>query len=407
MKGDLTTKPYFCTMASQRQLFLQHIAQVSPEPLAFEIDRARGSLLIDKKGKRYIDLISGIAVSNLGHNYPEVSLAIQKQLKKYTHIMVYGELVESPQVLLASKLVQQLPAPLESVYYVNSGNEAIDGALKLAKRTTGRAEIISFKNAYHGSGQGALSIMGDEYFKNSFRPLVPGNKIIRYNNVEDLEQIGCQTAAVVVEPVQGEGGYIPADKEWLTLLRNRCSQMGALLIFDEVQTGYGRTGTLFAFEQYNITPDILCLAKGFGGGLPLGAFISSKKIMDNLTHSPVLGHITTFGGHPLSCAASLATLKVLLKTTYIQEVAEKEALFRKLLIHPRILKINGTGLMLALEFENEELNRKIIAKCLENGVFTDWFLFNANSMRLSPPLVITPQEIKRACKLILKSIGEV
>lgn len=394
-------------MASQRQLFLQHMAQVSPEPLAIEIDRARGSLIIDKKGKRYIDLISGISVSNLGHNYAEVTRAIQKQLKKYTHVMVYGELVESPQVLLATKLTSQLPDSLNSVYYVNSGNEAIDGALKLAKRTTGRTEIISFQNAYHGSGQGALSIMGDEYFKNAFRPLVPGNKTIRYNNTEDLEKIGCRTAAVVVEPVQGEGGYIPADKKWLTLLRSKCSEMGVLLIFDEVQTGYGRTGKLFAFEHYNVVPDILCVAKGFGGGLPLGAFISSKKIMDNLTNNPVLGHITTFGGHPLSCAASLATLKVLLEKDYIKQVAEKEILFRKLLVHPSIKTIHGTGLMLALEFENEELNRKIIAKCLENGVFTDWFLFNAKSMRLSPPLVITKEEIKRACKLILKSIEEV
>jgi acetylornithine/N-succinyldiaminopimelate aminotransferase len=394
-------------MASQRQLFLQHIGQVSPEPLAIEIDRARGSLIIDKKGKRYIDLISGISVSNLGHNYPEVTRAIQKQLKKYTHVMVYGELVESPQVLLAAKLIHQLPDQLNSVYYVNSGNEAIDGALKLAKRTTGRTEIISFKNAYHGSGQGALSIMGDEYFKNAFRPLVPGNRIIRYNNIEDLEKIGCRTAAVVVEPVQGEGGYIPADKNWLTLLRNRCTEMGVLLIFDEVQTGYGRTGKLFAFMNYDVVPDILCLAKGFGGGLPLGAFISSKAIMDNLTNNPVLGHITTFGGHPLSCAASLATLKTLLEKDYIVGVKTKEEQFRKLLVHPSIKAINGTGLMLALEFESEELNRKIIAKCLENGVFTDWFLFNAKSIRISPPLVITKEEIKRACKLILKSIDEI
>lgn len=394
-------------MTSQRQLFLQHVAQVSPEPLAIEIDRARGSLLVDKAGKRYIDLISGISVSNLGHNYPQVTRAIQKQLKKYTHVMVYGEMVESPQVLLATKLTKQLPEQLQSVYYVNSGNEAIDGALKLAKRTTGRAEIISFQYAYHGSGQGALSIMGDEYFKNAFRPLVPGNRIIRYNNMDDLEKISCRTAAVVVEPVQGEGGYIPADKNWLTLLRKICNDLGTLLIFDEVQTGYGRTGKLFAFQHYDVIPDILCVAKGFGGGLPLGAFISSKKIMDNLTNNPVLGHITTFGGHPLSCAASLATLKVLLEKEYIGDVQEKEILFRKMLDHPKIKSIRGMGLMLALEFESEEFNRKIISTCLRNGVFTDWFLFNANSMRISPPLVITKEEIKRACKLILKSIDEV
>jgi acetylornithine/N-succinyldiaminopimelate aminotransferase len=394
-------------MSSQRQLFLQHIAQVSPAPLAIEIDRARGSMLIDKKGKRYLDLISGISVSNLGHNHPSVNRAIQKQLKKYTHVMVYGELVESPQVLLAAKLCKHLPDSLNAVYYVNSGNEAIDGALKLAKRTTGRSEIISFRNAYHGSGQGALSIMGDEYFKNAFRPLVPGNKIIDYNNFDDLDKIGCRTAAVVVEPVQGEAGYIPADPKWLTELRQRCTHTGTLLIFDEVQTGYGRTGKLFALEHYKVIPDILCVAKGFGGGLPLGAFISSKTIMDNLTNNPVLGHITTFGGHPLCCAASLATLKILLKEDHIQQVKPKENLFRTLLQHKKIVRINGTGLMLAVEFENEEFNRKVITKCMENGVFTDWFLFNAKSMRISPPLVITNAEIKCACKLILKSIDEV
>jgi acetylornithine/N-succinyldiaminopimelate aminotransferase len=394
-------------MASQRQLFLQHIAQVSPAPLAIEVDRARGCIIIDKKGKRYLDLISGISVSNLGHNYPAVNRAIQKQLKKYTHVMVYGELVESPQVLLATKLCSQLPATLHSVYYVNSGNEAIDGAIKLAKRTTGRSEIISFRNSYHGSGQGALSIMGDEYFKNAFRPLIPGNRIIEYNSFDDLEKIGCRTAAVVVEPVQGEAGYVPAEGKWLTQLRQRCSDMGALLIFDEVQTGYGRTGKLFALEHDNVVPDILCVAKGFGGGLPLGAFISSKEIMDNLTHHPVLGHITTFGGHPLSCAASLATLRILLQEDFIQQVKPKEELFRSLLVHKNIVKVNGTGLMLAVEFENEEFNRKVISRCMENGVFTDWFLFNAKSMRISPPLVITVAEIKRACKLILKSIEEV
>lgn len=393
-------------MPSVRQLFLQHIGQVSPSPLAIEVDRARGCTLIDKKGKRYLDLISGISVSNLGHNHPKVNRAIQKQLKKYTHVMVYGELVESPQVLLATKLSALLPETLHAVYYVNSGNEAIDGALKLAKRTTGRTEIISFKNAYHGSGQGALSIMGDEYFKNAFRPLVPGNRIIRYNNFEDLELIGCRTAAVVAEPVQGEAGYIPADPIWLTQLRKRCSQMGTLLIFDEIQTGYGRTGSLFAFEQYNVVPDILCVAKGFGGGLPLGAFISSKSIMDNLTNNPVLGHITTFGGHPLSCAASLATLKELLSTNYIDLVNHKEDLFRSLLQHPQIVKVNGKGLMLAVEFKTEDFNRTVISKCMENGLFTDWFLFNPNSMRISPPLIITDAEIKRACKIILKSIEE-
>jgi acetylornithine/succinyldiaminopimelate/putrescine aminotransferase len=394
-------------MISQRSLFLQYQAQTSAEPLMLEIVKARGVILTDRTKKRYIDLISGISVSNLGHGYPTVIRAIQKQLRKYMHLMVYGEIIQSPQVQLARKLASLLPKNLQSVYFVNSGSEAIEGALKLAKRYTGRFETVSFKNAYHGSTQGALSIMGDEYFKQAFRPLVPGNRILRFNHDEDLKKISCRTACVVVEPVQGEAGYVPARAEWLQQLRQRCNEVGALLVFDEIQTGYGRTGSLFAFQQYDVVPDILVLAKGFGGGLPLGAFIASREIMQSLTHHPVLGHITTFGGHPVSCAASLATLKVLLKKEYLSEVEAKEALFRKLLNHPAIKSINGKGLMLSVTFESESFNKQVIAKCLEKGVLTDWFLFNANSMRIAPPLIISTDEIKKACKIILESVDEV
>jgi acetylornithine/N-succinyldiaminopimelate aminotransferase len=394
-------------MISHRQLFLQHQGQTSDEPLLLEIVKAKGIVLTDYKKKRYLDLISGISVSNLGHGYPSVIREIKKQLNKYMHLMVYGELIQSPQVRLASLLAKQLPETLQQVFFVNSGSEAIEGALKLAKRFTGRSELISFHHAYHGSSHGALSIMGSESFKNAFRPLLPGTKQIQFNSFDELEIITCRTACVVVEPVQGEAGYIPADKLWLQALRKKCDETKTLLIFDEIQTGYGRTGSLFAFHDYGVIPDVLVVAKGFGGGLPLGAFISSKEIMSCLTHQPVLGHITTFGGHPVSCAASLETLKVLLREDYIQQVEEKENLFRTLLNHPEILKISGKGLMLAVEFSSETFNRKIILRCIENGVLTDWFLFNGNCMRISPPLIITHDQIKRACKIILKSIDEV
>lgn len=394
-------------MISLRCLFLQHQGQTSPEPLMLEIVKARGIVLTDHKRKRYLDLISGISVSNLGHGYPAVKRAIQKQLNKYLHLMVYGEIIQSPQVQLARKLASVLPDNLQMVYYVNSGSEAIEGAVKLAKRFTGRYETVSFAKAYHGSTQGALSLMGDEYFKQAFRPLVPGNRILQFNEEEDLKKITCRTACVVVEPVQGEAGYVPAQATWLQKLRERCTEVGALLIFDEIQTGYGRTGKLFAFEHYGVVPDVLVVAKGFGGGLPLGAFISSREIMMNLTHHPVLGHITTFGGHPVSCVASLATLKVLLKTPLIQEVERKEALFKKRLVHPAIKGISGKGLMLAVEFESETFNKQVIARCIEKGVLTDWFLFNTHSMRLAPPLIITDEQIKKACKVIIESVEEV
>lgn len=392
-------------MFTQRQLFLDHLAQTSETPLALEIEKAEGIYLYDVSGKRYLDLISGISVSNIGHRHPKVIAAIKDQLDKYMHLMVYGEYIQSPQVQLAKKLSEHLPSNLSSVYFVNSGSEAIEGAMKLAKRFTGRTEIVSFKNAYHGSTQGSLSIMGNEEFKNAFRPLLPDTKQIEFNNADDLKQITSKTACVVVETIQGEAGAIVPQNNFLKQLRERCTEVGALLVADEIQCGFGRTGKLFAFEHYNIVPDILCLAKGMGGGMPIGAFISSKEIMNSLSTNPILGHITTFGGHPVCCAASLTTLNVLLEEKLIETVEAKEKFFRKLLKHPKIKSVNGKGLLLAVEFDNYEQNKKIIDACIEKGVIVDWFLFNAQSMRIAPPLTITEEEIKFACEVIIKSIN--
>lgn len=391
-------------MLTNRQLFFNHLAQTSETPLALEIEKAEGIYLFDTSGKKYIDLISGISVSNVGHRHPKVLSAIQQQLDKYMHLMVYGEYVQSPQVRLAKCLSEYLPESLSSVYFVNSGSEAVEGSMKLAKRFTGRTEIISFKNAYHGSTQGSLSIMGNEEFKSAFRPLLPDTRQIRFNNTDDLKYITNKTAAVIVETIQGEAGAIVPQNDFLKHLRSRCNETGTLLIADEIQCGYGRTGKLFAFEYFGFIPDILCLAKGMGGGMPIGAFISSKKIMASLTHNPILGHITTFGGHPVCCAASEATLKVLIDENLVEAVQKKELLFRTLLKHPKIKSINGMGLLLSVEFESYEQNKSIIDKCIENGVITDWFLFNSHSMRIAPPLTITEEEIKSACSTILQCI---
>jgi acetylornithine/succinyldiaminopimelate/putrescine aminotransferase len=391
-------------MLSQRQLFLNHVAQTSETPLALEIEKAEGVYLYDTTGKKYLDLISGISVSNVGHRHPAVVTAIKNQVDKYMHLMVYGEYIQSPQVNLAKALSDVLPENLSAVYFVNSGSEAIEGALKLAKRYTGRTEIISFKNAYHGSTHGSLSIMGSEEFKNAYRPLLPETKQIEFNVIENLKEITNKTACVVVETIQGEAGAIVPQNNFLMALRKRCSEVGALLIADEIQCGFGRTGKLFAFEHYNFVPDILCMAKGMGGGMPIGAFVSSQKIMSTLSNNPILGHITTFGGHPVSCAASLATLTVILNEKLVESVLEKESLFRQYLVHPKIKSIHGKGLLLAIEFESYEENKRIIDKCIEDGVITDWFLFNSHSMRIAPPLTITNEEIKQACSIILAAI---
>ena len=389
---------------SQKQLFLQHLAQTSPAPLALEIISAKGIYLNDVNGKQYIDLISGISVSNIGHCHPEVVEAVKKQAETFMHLMVYGEYVHSPQVALAKALTDLLPATLNAVYFVNSGAEATEGALKLAKRFTGRSEIISFKNAYHGSTHGALSVMGNEDFKTSFRPLLPDVKTIEFNNESDLQHITHKTACVIIEPVQGEAGVIAVHQSFLKKLRERCTETETLLIFDEIQTGFGRTGSLFAFEQYQVTPDILLLAQGMGGGMPIGAFVSSKQIMDSLTNNPVLGHITTFGGHPVCCAAALANLNVIIKNKLYLRAKEIENIIKQKIKHPKIKEVRVHGAIAAIDFNDEALNMQTISKCIEAGVITDWFLFNTQSMRIAPPLIISDEELIKACDIILACI---
>ncbi len=388
-----------------RQLFLNHVAQTSPAPLMLEIEHANGVYLYTADGKKYIDLIAGISVSNIGHSHPQVVRAVQQQVEKYMHLMVYGEFVENPQVKYAEKLVSFLPAPLNNVYFTNSGAEATEGALKLAKRVTDRTQLVSFKNGYHGSTQGALSVMGDEFFKRNFRPLLPDTMQLIYGDESGLDNITHRTSAVIIETVQAESGITVPSKNFMQKLRKVCTETGALLILDEVQTGLGRTGKMFAFEHYDIVPDILLLAKALGGGMPLGAFISRKEIMQALTENPVLGHITTFGGHPVCCAAGLAAFDVLTTEKLIEQVEAKGKLFENLLNHPKIKSKHRTGLMMALEFDNFEQNKKIIDCCIENGVLTDWFLFAPQCMRIAPPFIITEEEIHTACKIILAAIG--
>ncbi|MCI4648710.1 aspartate aminotransferase family protein [Phaeodactylibacter sp.] len=387
-----------------RQLFLQHVAQTSAFPLMLEIDSAQGMYLHNKDGKTYLDLIAGIGVSCLGHKHPAVVEAIKTQADRYLHTLVYGEFVLAPQVQLAELLARQLPDNLESVYFVNSGTEATEGAMKLAKRYTGRAEIISCKKAYHGSTQGAASLMWPKDFTQAFHPLLPGIRHIEYNCESCLQDITAQTAAVVVETVQGEWGLRPPSAGYLKKLRQRCTEVGALLIFDEIQAGYGRTGTLFAFEQYDVVPDILLLAKGMGGGMPIGAFVASREVMLALSDKPILGHITTFGGHPVSCAAGLATLQTLLSTDYIQQVKQKEALFLDLLKHPGIREVRSAGLWMAVEMVDFDFIQAVIKRCLEAGLLTDWFLFNDRSLRIAPPLIITEEQIRWACTVILNAV---
>jgi len=391
-------------MPTLRQLFLSHNAQTTDFPLLLEFERAEGIYMYDKEGKAYIDLISGIGVSNLGHSNPYVVNAIKEQLDKYMHLMVYGEYVQTPQVRFAEKLISLLPQNLQSVYFTNSGAEAVEGAIKLAKRFTGRREIIAFYNSYHGSTHGALSVMGNEEFKQAYRPLLPGVNFIRFNNPGDLDKINDQTACVIIETIQGEAGVRVPGMDYMRALRKRCNETGTLLILDEIQAAFGRTGHLFAFEHFDIVPDILLLAKALGGGMPVGAFIASNVVMSALKENPILGHITTFGGHPVCCAAGLAALEVLLNENLVATVAEKAQLFRKTLVHPSIKEIRGKGLMLAIEFESFELNKKIIDRCIAHGVITDWFLHCSNAMRIAPPLIITHDEIKNACSVILEAV---
>ncbi|MBW4890821.1 aspartate aminotransferase family protein [Mucilaginibacter sp. HMF5004] len=392
-------------MATLRQLFLNHNAQTTRFPLLLEFEKAKGCYLYTSEGKASLDLISGIGVSNIGHSHPKVIEAIKQQAEKYMHLMVYGEYVQAPQVLFAEKLASLLPPSLQSTYFVNSGAEAVEGALKLAKRYTGRSEIIAFKNSYHGSTHGALSVMGNEEYKQAFRPLLPGIQFIRFNEPADLENITTQTACLLIEPIQGEAGIRVPDIAYMQALRQRCTATGTLLIFDEIQAAFGRTGKLFGFQHFDIVPDILLLAKALGGGMPVGAFISSNDIMASLTENPILGHITTFGGHPVSCAAGMAALNVLLDENLVDAVTEKELLFRKLLVHPAIREVRGKGLLLAVELKDFDTNKKVIDRCIENGIITDWFLHCSNSMRIAPPLIISTDEIVTACNVILEAIN--
>ena len=390
---------------SPRELFLRHVAQTSPFPLALEIDRAEGIYLYDRDGKAYLDLIAGIGPSVLGHRFPAVQAAVEAQLNRYWHTLVYGEYVLAPQVELATLLSEQLPG-LDATYFVNSGAEATEGAMKLAKRLTGRYEFVACRKAYHGSTQGAASLMSPTDFTRAFQPLLPGIRHINYNHFEDLARITERTAAVVVETVQGEAGVIPPDPAWLPALRARCTETGTLLILDEIQAGYGRTGSLFAFSQFGIVPDILLLAKGFGGGMPLAAFVASRAHMQALTHDPVLGHITTFGGHPVAAAAGLATLKELLHGDWLAQVPEKAALFRSLIEnHPAVQELRSAGLWFAIDVGDNEKVQRVIQYCLKAGLITDWFLFNDRSLRVAPPLTITKAEIEKACGILLEALS--
>jgi acetylornithine/succinyldiaminopimelate/putrescine aminotransferase len=391
-------------MISTRQLFLQHVGQTSENPLGLEIERADGVYLIDKQGRKFLDLISGIAVSNLGHNRLEIKKAVHEQVEKHMHLMVYGEYIQSPQVEFAKLLTDHLPQNLDSVYFVNSGSEANEGALKLAKRFTRRHEIVAFKNACHGSTQALMGLMSNTYFNQAFRPLMPGITLLDFNNYEQLNKITENIACVIVEPIQGEAGVVLPENDFLAKIRQRCNETGSLLIFDEIQTGFGRTGQLFAFQKYGVIPDVLTIAKAMGGGMPVGAFVSSKEIMHSLTNNPVLGHITTFGGHPVSCAAALASLNILLNTNLVNEASEKGEFFTRKLKHPQIKNIRGTGLFYSIELENSKKVQEFIKLALRKGLITDWFLHCDYRIRIAPPLTITKEELSNAAEIILSTL---
>ena len=392
-------------MPSLKQLFYNNQGRPSNEPIGIEIVNSEGIYLFDKEGKDYIDLVSGVSVSNLGHKHPQIVKAIKDQLDKYSHLMVYGEFIQEPQVRFAQLLAQQIPAPLEATYFVNSGSEAIEGALKLAKRYTGRSEILAFKNAYHGSTHGAMSVMGSEFFKTAYRPLLPDIGFMEFNNEDDLKRITTKTACVLVEPVQGEGGIISPKNDFLKKIRKACDATDTLLIFDEIQTGFGRTGSLFAFQKYGVIPDIFAIAKAMGGGMPIGGFVSSTKIMDTLTFNPVLGHITTFGGHPVSAAAALANLEILVNNPELLDSTEEKAqLFRSHLETIAAIKsIRNDGLYMAIDLGAEYDISNLMQEFYKQGIISDLFLFYEGAFRISPPLIITNEEIIEACHRINQS----
>lgn len=384
-----------------RQYFFNHVAQTSKFPLAFQISKAEGLFLYDEKGIPYLDCISGISVSNVGHKNPKVIQAIKNQADNYLHTMVYGEHIQSPQVLLAQKLSSLTNNKLDSVYFVNSGAEAVEGSIKLARRFTGRKEIIACRNAYHGSTIGAMSLMSDEKYKNAYGPFLQDVQFIRFNDISTLNTITSKTAGVIIEIVQGEAGYIPIEKNFLIALKNRCYETGALLIFDEIQTGMGRTGKMFAHEHYQIIPDILLLAKALGGGLPLGAFMAPKKIMSVLTHNPPLGHMTTFGGNPLACAASLAAIEVIEEEHLLENVIKLENYLKENLHHHVIREVRGMGFMIAVQLDTFERVQKLIKYAHSKQILLDWFLFNDTAIRIAPPLIMTEDQMKRVCITII------
>ncbi len=391
---------------NQRELFLRHVAQTSAAPLALEITKAAGAVLRDVNNKEYIDLIGGISVANVGHRHPKVIDAIHQQLDSYMHIMVYGEFVEAPQVQYARYLAQHLPQNLNSVYFTNSGAEAVEGAMKLAKRATNRTRIIACENSYHGSTQGALSIIGSEYWRNAYRPLLPGILHLQYNSQELIDAIDTNTACIILETVQAEAGIIVPDTNWLQAVRKRCTETGTLLILDEIQAGFGRTGKLWGFEHFGVVPDIVLLGKALGGGMPLGAFVADKELMMQLADNPVLGHITTFGGHPVCCAAGLAAMQALIGEGMIDGVTQKSELFKSLLQHKQIKAVRHIGLLMAVEFDSFETNKKVIDAIIETGALTDWFLFASNCLRICPPLTISEAEIQKACTIIIEVLNK-
>lgn len=392
---------------SLRNQFLNHVAQTSDAPIGLEMTRAEGIWLYDIHGKRYLDMISGFSVANIGHSHPNVVEAVQQQAAQYMHLIVYGEYIQQPQVVYAKLLTEYLPETLNCVYFTNSGAEATEGAMKLAKRVTNRSKIISCNKAYHGSTQGALSVMGDEYFKTAFRPLLPSIYHYDFNSDDLLAAIDSSIACVIIETVQAESGIVKPSAKWLKAVRAKCNEHCVLLILDEIQAGFGRTGSLWAFEQYGIVPDILLLGKALGGGMPLGAFIADKRLMSTLTNNPVLGHITTFGGHPVSCAAGMAGFKILVEGNYIEPIKQKEQLLLQHIQHPAIKAIRTAGLWMAIEFDSFATNHAVIKRCIANGLISDWFLFNDKSMRIAPPLIISNDELVAMCKIIVEGIAAV
>ncbi len=390
-----------------RDDFFTYQAQTSPHPIALEISHAKGSFIVDTKGKKYLDFIAGVSACSLGHCHPRVIKAIKTQLDNYLHVMVYGEFIQEPSVVLAKLLSEKLPKTLTTTYLTNSGTEAIEGSIKLARRATGRKEIIYADRAYHGNTMGSLSIMGFQERKTAFEPLIPNCSSIQYNSESDLKNISNKTAAVVLETIQGSAGFILPENDYLLKVRDRCNKVGALLILDEIQSGFGRTGRLFAFEHYGIIPDILVMGKGMGGGMPIGAFTASKELMKLFQYNPKLGHITTFGGNSVIAAAALVTLKELTETNLISKTLEKEKLFRKKLKHPLIKEIRGKGLMLALIFENSQIASKVILTCKERGLLLFWLLFEPKAVRITPPLIITKYEIEKGCHILIEVLNTI